>query len=236
MKKRIIGIEKKDKSHSIKKVLVNLITGLRALGTFAIIPIFNAHGGITTALAAMGIFLTDFIDGQLARRLNVQSFFGSLLDSISDKSFGIICMVLLALQNPIFWIPIALEGAIVYTNYVSVQKGNNIQSSNAGKAKTCLLGATIVASLLALEAPELKQTLNYINVHAMDKILSLDPKLLTTILAIPTIAADGYVLGDYIKKGVKQTEAKAEQKEETTIEKIEAKISDIESQKAELSE
>ena len=241
MKKKIIGIEKKDKSHTIKKIIVNAITGIRALGTFAIVPIFKAHGGLTTALAAMCIFATDFIDGQLARRLHVQSFFGSLLDSISDKAFGIICLLILAIQNPIFWIPIALEGAIVYTNYRSAQNGNNIQSSMAGKIKTGVLGVSSVCSMLSLDAPELKDLLNYINVHAMDKVLSLDPNLLTTILAIPSIAAGGYVLGDYIKKASKQTEAKTikakeESKTETTIEEIETTISEIENKKAELEE
>lgn len=240
MKKKIIGIEKKPKSHTIKKVLVNLITGIRALGTVAIVPIFKMHGGLTTALAAMCIFATDFIDGQLARRLHVQSFFGSLLDSISDKAFGIICLVLLALQNPAFWIPIALEAGIVLTNYKSAQKGNNIQSSMAGKIKTGIIGATIVGSFLALDAPELKQLLNYVNIHAMDKVLSLDPQILTSILAIPTIAASGYVLNDYVKKSEQQTEAKAAKTEETkkepTIAEIEAKITDIESQKAQLAE
>ena len=241
MKKKIIAIEKKDKSHNIKKIIVNAITGIRALGTFAIVPIFKARGGITTALAAMCIFATDFIDGQLARRLHVQSFFGSLLDSISDKAFGIICLLILAFQNPIFWIPIALEGAIVYTNYRSAQNGNNIQSSWPGKVKTGVLGVSSVCSMLALDAPELKDLLNYINVHAMDKLLSLDPNLLTTILAIPSIIAGGYVLGDYIKKSAKQTEAKAikakeESKTEPTIEEIESTISDIENKKAELEE
>lgn len=240
MEKKLIEIKKINKTHSIKKVLVNLITGVRALGTFAIWPIFKAHGGLTTALAALCIYATDFIDGQLARRLHVQSFFGSLLDSVSDKAFGIICLLILAFQNPIFWIPIFLEGAIVYTNYRSAQNGNNIQSSKAGKIKTGVLAASTIASMFAIDAPELKEVLNYINVHAMDKVLSLDPKLLTTILAIPTIAAGGYVLGDYIKKSSKQTEAKAvkvkETKTESAIEELETSISDIKNKKAELEE
>ena len=94
--------------------------------------------------------------------------------------------------------------------------------------------------MFAIDAPELKEVLNYINVHAMDKLLSLDPKLLTTILAIPTIAASGYVLGDYIKKSSKQTEAKAvkvkETKTESAIEELETSISDIKNKKAELEE
>ena len=57
-------------------------------------PIFASCGALATGLAAMGFFLTDFIDGFLARKLHVQSFFGSLLDALSDKAFGIVCLVL----------------------------------------------------------------------------------------------------------------------------------------------
>ena len=39
MKKSIISIQKEDKYHNLKKVLVNIITGLRTLGAIAIVPI-----------------------------------------------------------------------------------------------------------------------------------------------------------------------------------------------------
>ena len=41
-------------------------------------------GTLATGLAAMGFFLTDFIDGFLARKLHAQTFFGSLLDAVSE--------------------------------------------------------------------------------------------------------------------------------------------------------
>lgn len=242
MKKKLITIEKQDKNHKLKKILVNSITGLRALGSLAIIPIFKACGSIPAALAATGFFLTDFIDGQLARRLHVQSFFGSLLDSLSDKAFGIICLVLLALENPIYWTILAGEVAIVYANYKSAQKGNNIQSSFAGKAKTCLLGATIVGSFFCLDAPSLKNILEFINIKSLDKALSLEPQLLTTLMAIPTIAAEGYVLYDYVKRANDQTEAKKAkeiQPTECAIQTsgdIEASIAEIEQKKQELTQ
>ena len=171
MEKKLISIEKTDTNHKLKKILVNSITGIRALGSLAIVPIFNGFGAISAGIAAGCFFLTDFIDGQLARRLHVQSFFGSLLDSLSDKAFGMICLVLLALENPIFWTLIAGEIGIVYANYKSAQKGNNIQSSFAGKAKTCLLGASIIGSFFCLDAPSLKSILDFSNMKILDKFL-----------------------------------------------------------------
>lgn len=236
MEKKLISIEKTNKSHTVKKVLVNSITALRALGTLIIVPIFKMQGPLTAGLAAAGFFLTDFIDGQLARRLRVQSFFGSLLDSLSDKAFSIICLTLLALENPIFWTLIASEAAIVYANYRSAQKGNNVQSSKPGKIKTGVLGASVIGSMMCLEAPSIKEMLHFANNSALDKLFSLDPNLLTTLLAIPAIAASCYVLKDYISISNKQTEAKAKQKAELEItsEDIEQTLEELQTKKAEL--
>ena len=234
MEKKLISIEKTDKSHTVKKVLVNSITALRALGTLIIVPIFKMQGPLTAGFAAAGFFLTDFIDGQLARRLKVQSFFGSLLDSLSDKAFSIICLTLLALENPIFWTLIASEAAIVYANYRSAQKGNNVQSSKPGKIKTGILGASVIGSMMCLEAPSIKEVLHFTNNSALDKIFSLDPNLLTTLLAIPAIAASCYVLKDYISISNKQTEAKAKEKEEITSEDIERSLEELQAKKTEL--
>lgn len=238
MDKKLISIKKTDKKHTLKKVLVNSITAIRALGTLVIVPIFKSSGPFIAGLAAAGFFLTDFIDGKLARGLKVQTFFGSLLDSLSDKAFAIICLVLLALQNPIFWTIIAAEGAIVYANYKSARKGNNIQSSKAGKIKTGILGASIVGSMMCLEAPTIREMLKFTNSAALDKIFSLAPNLLTTLLAIPAVAASCYVLKDYINISNKQTEAKAKKIEikepEITSSDIEQTIAEIEAKKEEL--
>lgn len=235
MKERIISVQKeeeKDKYHNLKKVLVNIITGLRTIGAIAIVPIFSSGGGIAAGLAAMGFFITDFIDGQLARRLKVQSFFGSLLDSISDKLFGIICLILLSTVNPAFIAVIASEIAIIIANYVAAENGKNVQSSKIGKAKTLLLGATITGSFFCMCAPTLKEVLKFTNIAALDKILSINPNILTTLLAIPAIAASTYVLSDYAKKATSKEEPTIEKENE--IQKIENNIEDINAQKEKL--
>lgn len=232
MKKSIISIQKEDKYHNLKKVLVNIITGLRTIGAIAIVPIFSSGGGIAAGLAAMGFFITDFIDGQLARRLKVQSFFGSLLDSISDKIFGIICLILLSTINPAFIAVIASEIAIVIANYVAAENGKNVQSSKIGKAKTLLLGASITGSFFCSAAPTLREILKFTNVIALDKILSIDPNILTTLLAIPTIAASTYVLCDYAKKATAKEEPIT--KNSDGIEEIENKIKEINDKKQQL--
>ncbi len=206
-KDKIINIkkeEKKNKSHIRNKVLVNLITFVRSLGSIAIVPIYLTGGSLAAGLATVGFFATDFIDGFLARKLHVQSFFGSLLDGLSDKAYGIVCLLLLSTVNPIFLGVVALEIGILAVNYKSIERGNNAKSSIAGKVKTAFLAASIVGSFFCHAAPTIKEILNYINVSSLNTILEKDPTLLSTILAIPTIGASLYVAADYKKKAQTQ--------------------------------
>ena len=218
-KNKIITIEKKDnkerKKHIRNKILVNLITGIRSLGTVAIIPIFVNEGSLITALAAIGFFLTDFIDGLLARKLHVQSFFGSLLDGLSDKAFGIVCLILLSTLNPIFLIIIGVELGILAVNYNSIQRGNNAKSSMAGKVKTFFLAATIVGSFFAYSVPSFKNIVDYVNISSLNTLAKINPQVLSTILAIPSIGAGLYVLKDYGKKATTQDEKKLEEEKDT---------------------
>lgn len=224
-KERIINIEKENKlakNHKRNKILVNIITGIRSLGTIAIIPVFLQCGSFVTALAASGFLVTDFIDGFLARKLKVQSFFGSLLDALSDKAFGVICLLLLSTLNPIFLAIIGVELGIFTINYHSIQKNNNVKTSQVGRAKTLLLAGTIVGSFFCYGAPTLKELLNYINISTFNTLLETNPDILSTILAIPTIGANLYVAKDYLNIAKKQEkeqqsiEEQPEQKQEDT--------------------
>ena len=229
IEKENTSAEKYGKNHKRNQILVNLITAVRSLGTIAIIPIFTSLGAASTGLAAMGFFLTDFIDGFLARKLHVQSFFGSLLDALSDKAFGIVCLILLSTLNPIFLAIIGLELGIFAINYHNAQNNKNVQSSKAGKAKTFLLAATIVGSFFSYAQPALKPILEYINLSSFNTLLEMNPNLLSTILAIPSIGASLYVAYDYAKKGKEEVV-----KPELTLEEIAEERRKLQEQKAEL--
>lgn len=214
--------ENNDKKRHIRnKILVNCITAIRSLGTIAIVPIFMAGGALSAGLASIGFFATDFIDGFLARHLHVQSFFGSLLDGLSDKAFGIVCLLLLGTLNPLFFVIPLIELGILAVNYKSIQRGNNAKSSIAGKAKTVLLAASIAGGFFSYAAPSLKEILNYINITSLDKILSMNPDILSTLFAVPTIAASLYVEKDYLDKAKKQDKEKEEKLTQEAIEVIE---------------
>ncbi len=202
--------QKYDKNHKRNQILVNLITGIRSLGTIAIIPIFTTYGAFSTALAAAGFFLTDFIDGYLARKLNVQSFFGALLDAVSDKAFGIVCLILLSTLNPAFIAVIGVELGIFGINYKKAQNNENVQSSKTGKAKTLLLAGTIVGSYFCYAAPTIKEILNYVNISTFNTLLEMNPTLLSSILALPAIGASLYVAKDYAVDYIEPAKLKEE--------------------------
>lgn len=236
----------KKNDRKIKKIIVNLITGIRTLGTIAIIPIFANLGYLGASIAALGIFATDFIDGKLARKFHVESFFGSLLDGISDKMFGIVCLSILAVSNPAFIPVIFLELGILFVNFKSIQRGNNTKSSYLGKIKTVLLAITIIGSLFCYAIPSLKDVFNYIEVFNLSKLSEINSEKVSSILASLTILSDIAVLCDYEVKAKRQDEKKEQEitiqacknleikKIELSIEKIEEEKDKLKEQKKEL--
>lgn len=235
--KKIIEITKEDKygkNHKRNKILVNLITSIRSLGTVAIVPIFVNAGSFVTALAACGFFLTDCIDGFLARKLHVESFFGSLLDALSDKAFGIVCLLLLSTLNPIFLAVIGVELGIFAINYTSAQKDNNVKSSKVGKAKTLLLAASIVGSFFCYGAPTIKELLNYVNISSFNKLLEMNPDILSSILAIPTIGASLYAAKDYLSIAKTQEKTQTEPSAEKRLAELDESIAEIAKERQQL--
>ena len=84
---------KKDKL--IKFIIVNLITLTRVIGSI-IMPISYFKNGIGAfALFVCIIFFTDFLDGKLSRAWKVESFLGSLLDTVGDKLFAFVIYLII---------------------------------------------------------------------------------------------------------------------------------------------
>lgn len=224
-------MDKRIKKHKIYKIIVNTITSIRALGTAAMIPIFLNFGYIGAAISAILLFLTDFVDGYLARKLKVQSFFGSLLDGLSDKALGIICLLILSFTNPIFLTIILSEILILIVNYKSIERGNNAKSSIAGKVKTGLMGLSIVSSFVVYGLPNLKEIIHYINVDSINKLVNINPDIITTFIAGGLLCADAYVITDYAITAKKQ-----DKKRKNETKEIEINIEKIENEKQKLQE
>ena len=71
------------------KIFVNLITTTRFMYTL-ILPILQSRMSNTSFIINLIIlFLTDTVDGFLARKFKVQTFYGSIMDTIADKTLSL---------------------------------------------------------------------------------------------------------------------------------------------------
>ena len=116
----------------------------------AFIPVFMVlmylSGGVPglwmwLALAVFIIAsLTDYVDGQIARRCNQVSDFGKFLDPLADKLLTIAAMVMFCEwgQMPAWALMIVLtrEFAVTGLRLVAVGKGKVIAAGWSGKIKT----------------------------------------------------------------------------------------------------
>ncbi len=106
---------------------------------------------------SLGIFilasLTDFVDGQIARKYNQVSDFGKFLDPLADKLLVIAAMCIFCQWNlmPAWALAIVLtrEFAVTGLRLIAVQKGRVIAAGWSGKVKTF---STMVALCLWIAA------------------------------------------------------------------------------------
>ena len=104
--------------------------------------------------------ITDFLDGYIARKKNLVSSFGKIMDPLADKllSFGaLICFIQMGIVS--VWAPmiiIAREFFVTSMRVVAVSKGKVIAASWWGKIKTNvqMFGIMIALLLCGLGNPE----------------------------------------------------------------------------------
>ena len=116
----------------------------------AFIPLFMVFmyqsGGIPSAWMwlALATFIvasiTDFIDGQIARRYNQVSDFGKFLDPLADKLLTIAAMVMFCewsmMPGWALMLVLTREFAVTGLRLVAVGKGKVIAAGWSGKVKT----------------------------------------------------------------------------------------------------
>lgn len=188
-----------------KLLLVNLITSLRLVGAFLLIPIFLNAGPVATGLSFLAFMGTDWIDGFLARKFHVSTFLGAILDGLVDKAFAGISLVLLATLIPQMLLPLLLEIAILLYGIRSIKKGNSAGSSLIGKLKVWIMAFCVTLGFLASDYTTLQTALNFINAPA------LDPKRVANILNLSTniaITAEAATLTSYVARDLTESRQK----------------------------
>ena len=131
---------------------LNLPTVL-TLSRFVLIPVFIVtvvkhplFGAVVFGVAS----LTDFLDGYLARRLNMKTKFGIILDPIVDKFLIVAALfVLVDMERLPSWIAIIItvrEFLVTALRVVALSKDIVIPAEIGGKLKT----TTQIAAILCL--------------------------------------------------------------------------------------
>lgn len=136
-------------SEKWRKIIPNLLTVVRII----LVPVFIAlmivqfmQGTVTLLIIALVVFClaayTDHLDGKLARRWQVVSDFGKLVDPIADKALMISAFVLLSLFQNLWWwftaVVIIREVAVTLLRMYLLRSGVVLPASKGGKIKTSL--------------------------------------------------------------------------------------------------
>lgn len=207
-------------------LITNFVTLLRVIGIFALIPVFKIYGGFATFMLSASCFLTDCIDGLMARELKSSTFFGSLFDALSDKAFLVVNMILLMSISPLAIVPVFFELGIAYVQSVKYNKGMNIKSNMFGKVKMWIAGIIISMSYLLVD----KEFLNYLGSNLAINMNDLNEIKLFSVLFMPLVLSEILTLGSYIKEyfdeNKKMTPEFKNAKEEEE-KKIEEEISNV---------
>lgn len=135
--------------------MANYITLFRFLLTFLAVPsILNQHHKLALLLILLGA-LSDWLDGDTARRRNEVSKLGVLLDPFVDKVFVLSCLsayLYLGQVSPYAFVLLLIrELYISFLRSFAVEKGYLMSASPLGKLKTFAEFTTLV--LLALGSP-----------------------------------------------------------------------------------
>ena len=171
------------------KVIVNLVTSLRLIFSVFLLFLLSKISNTSFLIITIIMFLTDWIDGYLARKFKVQTLFGSALDTIADKVFCIILII--PLLNKIDYFVLILIGEIFIAtiNIIAYFEGKQTKAHIIGKAKMWVLSITIILGYTYL--------FNYISLPLI--IISL---IITFVLQLLTFIT--YI--DYLKKQVPHKE------------------------------
>lgn len=130
------------------KIFVNLITTLRFVYTL-ILPILQLKISNTAFIVNLVIlFLTDTVDGFLARKFRVQTFYGSLMDTIADKTLSIVLLIILANHINILYVVLLCEILIALLNSFEMVRRKRTKSIIIGKIKMWFLATTIISGYL----------------------------------------------------------------------------------------
>ena len=179
---------------NLKIGIVNFLTLLRIVGTIILIPLYKIFGGKIAGFTSLFCYLTDSIDGILARKWKVSTFFGALFDGFADKLFTIINFILLYMISPYALVPIVIEILIVVVQMIKYSRNLNIQSNIVGKAKVWFLALSIVLTFLVSDI----SNISWLSLNFKNWIINIPSNTLYLYLLMPAIIMEILTLFSYM--------------------------------------
>lgn len=137
----------------------NLISAARIF----LVPLFVSYYLNGKVTAAMGVVLlaaaSDVLDGAIARRFNMVTRLGKILDPVADKLMQAAMMLCAALETPAVWLLLGLhvlrEAVLSLTGLHVILVTGQVHSAKwYGKLCTTLIYACMGALLLFPQMPE----------------------------------------------------------------------------------
>ncbi len=197
---------------TLKLIIINMLTLIRVIGTIILIPIYQNFGGMYVGVLAFICYLTDSIDGILARKWKASTFFGALFDGVADKLFTLVNFIVLYLITPYALIPILFELSIIVIQFLKFALKLNVKSNIIGKLKVWILAMCVVLTFLASDI----NSLTFLTSEMREYILNIPSSNLYFWLLFPAIIMElgtfiSYILELFVIKKIKVL--KCEQKE-----------------------
>ena len=202
----------------LKLLIINLLTLIRVIGTIVLVPIYKTFGGYSVSILALICYLTDSIDGILARKFKASTFFGAIFDGAADKLFTLMNFIVLYLITPYAIIPIIIELLIVIVQVMKYHYNYNVQSNMVGKLKTWVLAISVILTFLVSDI----NRVSFISLNIKNSINSMLPGLYFWLL-VPSIIMGFLTLISYIleifkadKKEIKEVKVETKNNGQST--------------------
>lgn len=176
------------------KQIPNLLTIARPIGMVPANILFFTGNIVPAFLLTVGLLSTDFFDGKLARKWNVQSKLGADLDAVGDKIMFLGMALPLVISHPFMLVNLLFEGLIASVNVLGRINGLDTKTVFSGKVKTWFLFLTLGFGYLV----------EFFNV----------PVMVLNLLMSSTMIAQSFAFVDYIN------EYKRMKKEKKILDKI----------------
>ena len=137
--------------------------------------------------------LTDFLDGYIARKYNLITDFGKLMDAIADKVLVNSVLIILSAQgfiHPIIPVIIIIRDTVVNSiKMLAASKGKVVAAIKSGKIKTACLMVGIVLTLFGNLPFELWNV-------SVDKVLLFIATILSIVSGVQYFTLNKHLIKD----------------------------------------